>query len=251
MLAYIHARPSDISLVSDVLPLADSKSLAPAAQILLYRFMSAANAGDRAAFAEGLTAVHAACGRFTRGEIRARVASRDGLLGLFETEKDSEEVAAGASSRLFSTAHAFLAADFVPTIHAVVANLVAALFAPSNTRDVELLRPFTSILLADLAASSEAFSARVLGSADLVPFFSTDVTLPFADTLLAKLPSSTDSKVEVLLAAVFKRLDGTPTSPDFDQFWIRHFLLFVRASSSPNIELSQTADRILDRKSVV
>ena len=82
----------------------------------------------------------------------------------------------------------------------------------------------------------------MIGSSAIVPFFSSDEVLPFADQLLA---SSGAPNENALLIALYTRLDSLPPSSEFDQLWTKHFSVFVKSSASANEALREAADRIL------
>ncbi|GAA5910073.1 Urb1p [Sporobolomyces salmoneus] len=225
-LVYLHARASDILAVTSLLHLwSSSASLVSAAQIILYRFINASSNEDRETLGKGLTAVHVAADERQRAQIRARIAATNGALRLLETERENGETAQ------------------------VVSQLVASIFSASNPQDVEILRPFASLLVLDLADSDENLSPRVIGCASLLSFFSSSIVTSFAKKVLSLLPSSPDSKVELLVTAVLDRVDSVPASPQFDEFWIENFSSFVQLSSSSNTDLRQAADRILAKGS--
>jgi len=102
-------------MISDVLPTIKDASYGSAAQILLYRFISASNVQDRKAFSEGLITIYRISNEGEKKEIRRRVAGKDGLLGAFEKESDSEEMInsmfrnlrslLGSSSQVVFTSH--------------------------------------------------------------------------------------------------------------------------------------------------
>ncbi|GAA6025207.1 hypothetical protein JCM11491_004864 [Sporobolomyces phaffii] len=222
----LHARPGDVDRVSRLVPGQSSTAIVAAAQVFLYRFVTATSAQDSEAFATGLAALNDEANVAAKAEIRHRAAARDGLRGLFERSKESEE----------STA--------------VTTSLIARLFSPSSDDDVELLRPFSMVLVADLASEAEPLAPRVTGSATLLPFFSTDVVLPFAEALLVVVSTHPAPRGESLLAAVFSRLYDVPASAAFEQLWIKHFALIVRASSSAaDDRLRSAADRVLAKGS--
>ncbi|GAA5969225.1 hypothetical protein JCM3765_007248 [Sporobolomyces pararoseus] len=223
-LIYLHARPSDIAKVSSI-ALPTSSSLVAAAQILLYRFVNVSTAEDRSAFAQGIVAVHAAANEGERASISQRVGAKEGAFGLFEKSKDSQETAY------------------------LVSTLIATLCSPTSSHDVELLRPFSSVLASDVSAPRGDSNFRVIGSAALLPFFAPDIVLPFASALLSKLSTSIDSNTESLIAATLTRLASLPSSQDFDDFWISNFPTLVTLSSSSNDEVRQAADSILAKGS--
>jgi len=102
-LVFLHARASDNTTIVTLLPIIKCASYISAAQISLYRFISASNVQDRQAFSEALFAIYQVANEIEKKEIRKRIAGKDGLLGVFEKEAESQETIAGAfrSSTLF------------------------------------------------------------------------------------------------------------------------------------------------------
>ncbi|GAA5926014.1 Urb1p [Sporobolomyces koalae] len=221
-LVFLHARPSDLVQVTSLLSQSSATSLVPAAQILLHRFIHSSTVEHRRAFATGLVQLYALAHDQDKAEIRGRIAGRDGVLGAFEAEKESEE-----------------------TVE-VFANLIGDIFSPARVSDVELVRPFASVLDKDLASSPAVLSQRIIGSARLLPFFDEQAILPFVSTLLSQMaPGAIDAKFANLLASTFYRLATVPSSPEFDQLWTQYFKMIVKASSSSSLELARAADQIL------
>lgn len=96
--AYLHARPYNIPVVSSI-TLSTTSSLVAAAQILLYRFVNASTSEDRSNIAQGIVAVHAGANEEERQSIRKRIGAKEGVFGLFERSKDSQETAHRMSSQ--------------------------------------------------------------------------------------------------------------------------------------------------------
>lgn len=90
-LALLHARITDLRFTTALLD--DwfyGQSHVTAAQILLYRFINASNATDRLALVEGLVQLYSG-NPVEQKEIRNRLVAKEGLLGVFEKEKEDRE----------------------------------------------------------------------------------------------------------------------------------------------------------------
>ncbi|GAA5921027.1 hypothetical protein JCM3775_004058 [Rhodotorula graminis] len=214
-LVFLHARTADlanpaIARALVALVVARSAHLA-AAQVLLHRFVGSTSQ----ALADFIGDVYRSCGDLAaKKEMRERIAGSEGLLGVF-----ARESLPGPACR--STV-----------------DLLGAVLDASRMADKQLVDPFCSLVLQDLApvasptkkrkhkgaASTSSLSPRILAAGPLLPFFDTTSSLPLLDALLAHLAQAElDPATSALLAAALERVLALPPSAAFTGFWTAQF----------------------------
>ena len=117
-------------------------------------------------------------------------------------------------------------------------ELLGTVLDDSRSADKQLVEPFCTLVLQDLAPvaspakkrkhrdapPSSALSPRILAAGPLLPFFDTTSSLPLLDALLAHLAQAElDSATSALLAAALERVLALPQSVAFTSFWTAQF----------------------------
>ncbi|GAA5902398.1 hypothetical protein JCM8208_007278 [Rhodotorula glutinis] len=214
-LVFLHARTADLAdpttaraLVA--LVVAKSAHLA-AAQVLLHRFVGSTSQ----ALADLIGDVYRSCvDQAAKKEMRERIAGSEGLLGVFTKE------------------------GLPATACRATVELLGAVLDDSRTADKQLVEPFCSLVLQDLApvasptkkrkhrgaSPTSSLSPRILAAGPLLPFFDTTSSLPLLDALLAHLAQAElDPATCALLAAALERVLALPPSAAFTGFWTGQF----------------------------
>ncbi|KWU41852.1 hypothetical protein RHOSPDRAFT_36620 [Rhodotorula sp. JG-1b] len=226
-LVLLHARESDFDTAATrqtlVQLVQNADFCVPAVQVALHRLRAGFSDGVAAFVREVDASVRESSG--AKAAIAERVASKDGLLGVFTERGQSFETLKGTLA------------------------LLSAVLDPQDQHHRQLAQPFCELVLADLpsatqpptaawgekkrkrraseaaTATGSALPARVLAAGPLLPFFDPASSLPLLEALIGVLSQSgLDENARTLLSAALDSVAALEATDAFLAFWSSQLL---------------------------
>lgn len=248
-LVLLHARERDFDTATtrqSLVQLVQNADFSvPAVQVALHRLRAGFSNGVAAFVRDVDASVRESSG--AKAAIAERVASKDGLLGVFAEPGQSFETLQGGFLPISSATSLLVSDPSYPVIGTLA--LLSAVLDPRDQHHRQLAQPFCDLVLADLpsttqpptaaggekkrkrraseaaTATGSALPARVLAAGPLLPFFDPASSLPLLEALIGVLSQSgLDENARTLLSAALDGVAALEAMDAFLAFWSSQLL---------------------------